>query len=61
MSLIGAKGERAITESPEPKYKGDDETIDVEDARLDADEAAINEVAQTVNNLIRSNSLQSQQ
>lgn len=34
MSLIGAKGERAANESPEPKYKGDDETLDPEDARL---------------------------
>lgn len=56
MSLIG---ERNM--SPDGRFKEDDHDFDPEEAHLDADESAVNEVAQTVTNLIRSNTLERQQ
>jgi len=59
MGLIGNKGDRAINESP-GAAGFQDEDIEPEDAKLDANPEAINEVTETVNNLIRTNSLKRQ-
>ena len=61
MSLIGEKGDRAAIESPErgqsPEHSPREEEIDPEQAEIVADEAAVREVATTVDRLKRTNSL----
>lgn len=61
MSLIGEKGDRAAIESPErgvsPGNSPREEEIEPEQAEIVADEAAVREVATTVDRLKRTNSL----
>lgn len=61
MSWIGEKGDRAAIESPErgisPGNSPREEEIDPENAEIVANEAAVREVATTVDRLKRTNSL----
>ena len=58
MQLIGEKGDRAVNESP--GGQDDAEQVEPEEARLEAEPAAITEVTESVNQLIRTKSLKSQ-
>lgn len=71
MGLIGDKGYHAADESPDAKAQRayqqhlhdnwDDCDMDPEDVELEVKDEAVNEVAETVNRLIRSNSIQVEQ
>lgn len=64
MTKIGEKGERAANESPDGtfiQFKDDEEDIDPLEAELDANERALENVAETVKNIARKNSLRRQE
>ena len=60
MTKIGEKGERAANESPDNtfiQFKDDEDDIDPLEAVLDANAQALENVAKTVTNIARTNSL----